>query len=144
MRTDRRTPIVKGNKKTWQSGNKVAVEMQQISSREEKNPSLDRRPELSVGEMKARGGLVRFETCWHRKLPFAPRVARLEMKEKQLGVIGGGSEERPTGAMLPDRQGPGSHLKAAQMITEPQGLDDHGRSLSQRGVTERTGFFTTH
>lgn len=30
------------------------------------------------------------------------------------------------------------------MITEPKGLDDHGRSLSQRGVTERTDFLATH
>lgn len=35
-------------------------------------------------------------------------------------------------------------LKTAQMITEPKGLDDHGRSLSQRGVTERTDFLATH
>lgn len=35
-------------------------------------------------------------------------------------------------------------LKTAQMITEPEGLDDHGRSLSQRGVTERTDFLATH
>lgn len=39
---------------------------------------------------------------------------------------------------------PRSHLKAAQMITEPEGLDDHGRSFSQRGVTERTDFLATH
>lgn len=35
-------------------------------------------------------------------------------------------------------------LEAAQMITEPEGLDDHGRSLSQWGVTERTDFLATH
>lgn len=35
-------------------------------------------------------------------------------------------------------------LKTAQMITEPKGLDDHGGSLSQRGVTERTDFLATH
>lgn len=35
-------------------------------------------------------------------------------------------------------------LKTAQMITELEGLDDHGRSLSQRGVTERTVFLATH
>lgn len=39
---------------------------------------------------------------------------------------------------------PDSHLKAAQMITEPEGLDDHGGSLSQRAVTERTDFLATH
>lgn len=45
---------------------------------------------------------------------------------------------------LRGRQKPSSHLKTAQMITEPKGLDDHGRSLSQRGVTERTDFLATH
>lgn len=39
---------------------------------------------------------------------------------------------------------PCSHLKTAQMITEPEGLDDHGCSFSQRGVTERTDFLATH
>ena len=37
-----------------------------------------------------------------------------------------------------------SHLKAAQMITEPQGLDDHGCSFAQRRVTQRTDFLATH
>lgn len=35
-------------------------------------------------------------------------------------------------------------LKTAQMITEPEGLDDHGCSFSQRGVTECTDFLATH
>lgn len=39
---------------------------------------------------------------------------------------------------------PRSHLKTAQMITEPEGLDDHGCSFSQRGVTECTDFLATH
>lgn len=42
------------------------------------------------------------------------------------------------------RQMPSSHLKAAQMITEPQGLDDHGCSLPQRALTEGTDFLATH
>lgn len=45
--------------------------------------------------------------------------------------VGGGGELR-------------SHLKTAQMITEPEGLDDHGCSFSQRGVTECTDFLATH
>lgn len=39
---------------------------------------------------------------------------------------------------------PRSHLKTAQMITEPEGLDDHGCSFSQRGATVRTDFLATH
>lgn len=35
-------------------------------------------------------------------------------------------------------------LKTAQMITEPEGLDDHGCSFSQRGATVRTDFLATH
>lgn len=37
-----------------------------------------------------------------------------------------------------------SHLKTAQMITEPEGLDDHGGSFPQRVVTERTDFLATY
>lgn len=37
-----------------------------------------------------------------------------------------------------------SHLKTAQMITEPEGLDDHGSSFPQWVVTERTDFLATH
>lgn len=48
------------------------------------------------------------------------------------GVRGGGLGE------------PRSHLKTAQMITEPEGLDDHGCSFSQRSATVRTDFLATH
>lgn len=46
--------------------------------------------------------------------------------------------------LVQGRREPSSHLKTAQMITEPQGLDDHGRSLSQWSVTECTHFLSTH
>lgn len=35
-------------------------------------------------------------------------------------------------------------LETGQMITESQGLDDHGGSLAQDRVTERTDFLATH
>lgn len=55
-------------------------------------------------------------------------------------------KDRPRSAddLLRGRQEPDSHLKTAQMITEPKGLDDHGCSLSQRVLTERTDFLATH
>lgn len=66
-----------------------------------------------------------------RLLRAQARRADDDMRKRRWGGLVGAGETR-------------SHLKTAQMITEPEGLDDHGCAFSQRGVTERTDFLATH
>lgn len=62
-----------------------------------------------------------------------------EEEAEESEEVGGGGGRRGGGGGEPR-----SHLKTAQMITEPEGLDDHGCSFSQRSATVRTDFLATH
>lgn len=112
---------------TFQKGGKFLKEKRGVKQRNDVIVRLDSGG--GVGKEIQRSAITVIDQVSERKNE--PEVG-LRVQARRDGVALHGEPEHS------------SHLKTAQMITEPEGLDDHGGSFPQWLVTERTGFLATY